>query len=135
MHQGFFVNTVEFASLNYNNFGYNESLPIRKLLRRSRQNDYDLRAFEFGHIITSPIATFLRRSAQIILFVKNSRFRPGGAAPLGVVCLFSRVTRVSNKNIHSSIYHLSYMEPLFVVAKIMVSPGKNNSQLFHSKRL
>ena len=109
MHQGFFVNTVEFASLNYNNFGYNDSLPIRKLLRRSRQNYYDLRAFEFGHIVTSPIATFLRRSPQIILFVKSSGFRPGVAVPLGVVCLFSRLTRASNKNIHNYFYILFFL--------------------------
>jgi len=33
----------------------------------------------------------------------------------------------------TSIFYISYMEPLFVVAKIIGSPGKNDSLLFHSK--
>jgi len=35
----------------------------------------------------------------------------------------------------TSIFFISYMETLFVVAKIIGSPGENNSLLFHSKLL
>ena len=33
----------------------------------------------------------------------------------------------------SSIFYISYMQPLVVVVKILGSPGKNDSLLFHSK--
>lgn len=37
--------------------------------------------------------------------------------PVGVIYLFSRVVRASDKNIHNYFY-ISYVEPRFVVAKI-----------------
>jgi len=55
---------------------------------------------------------------------------------LGVVCPFLGVVRASDKIfIISSIFYISYTEPLFVAAKIIASPGKNDSLLFHSKLL
>jgi len=52
---------------------------------------------------------------------------------LGVVCLFSGVARASHKNIHIYFSILRFfMELIFVVAKIIGSPGKNDSLLFHS---
>jgi len=50
------------------------------------------------------------------------------ATPVGFVCLFCRVARAFNKNIHDYFYIL-YMEPLFVVTKIIGPPGKNHSLL------
>jgi len=50
---------------------------------------------------------------------------------LGSFIFFLGVTRASNKNIHIyfSIF-IFLMELLFVVAKIIRSPGKNDSLLF-----
>jgi len=47
------------------------TLVTTMLFRRSGQNPYLLRAFEFGYIVTSPIATIFRRSPQNISFVHN----------------------------------------------------------------
>jgi len=51
---------------------------------------------------------------------RNTRtvvFNMGVATPVGVVCLFLGVARASDKIfIISSIFSISYMEPLFVVA-------------------
>jgi len=52
---------------------------------------------------------------------------------LRVVCLYLGVVRASNKNIHIYFYFIFLMELLFVVAKIIGSPGKNDSLLLHSK--
>ena len=57
---------------------------------------------------------------------------------MGFVCHFSGVARASDKNINNyctSGFYISHMEPLFVAAKIIGSPGKIGSLLFHSKLL
>jgi len=56
-----FEESVDYALLSLLFFGYNESSPITTLLRRSLQNFYILRAFEFscndfGDIVTSSLA-------------------------------------------------------------------------------
>jgi len=51
---------------------------------------------------------------------------------LGVVGHFYGVVRASDKNIHNSRYYISYMEQLFVVVKIIGSPGKNDSLIIGS---
>jgi len=43
---------------------------------------------------------------------------------LGSFAFLLRVARASDKNSHTSIFHISYMEPLFVVGKIIGSPEK-----------
>ena len=53
---------------------------------------------------------------------------------LGVVCLFSRCRESFwQKYSYLLLYFIFLMELLFVVAKILGSPGKNDSLLFHSK--
>ena len=50
---------------------------------------------------------------------------------MGVVCLFSSVARVSNKNIHNYFYNLYFVsETIFVIDKIIGLPAKNDSLLF-----
>jgi len=54
---------------------------------------------------------------------------------LGSIAIFLGVTRASD-NVHNFFYiFISYMEPLFVVGKMIGSPGKNDCLLLHSKLL
>ena len=48
----------------------------------------------------------------------------------GSIAIFLEVARASDKNIHISTFYISYMEPLFVVAKITASPGKMIAYFF-----
>jgi len=53
---------------------------------------------------------------------------------LGIVCFFSRDCKsFRQKYLYLLLYFIFFMELLFVVAKIIGSPGKNDSLLFHSK--
>jgi len=60
--------------------------------------------------------------------VKKSGFQPG------IVSFFLGVVRASDKKYsYLLLCFIFLMEPLFVVAKIIGSPGKNGSLRFHSK--
>jgi len=45
------------SRINLQRLRLNDCSPITRLFRRSRQNSYLSRAFEFGYIVTSPITT------------------------------------------------------------------------------
>ena len=72
-----------------------------------------------------------------IVFLPKKRCFVEGFKPvvfnLGVVWHICRVRESFRWNIITSRFYISYMETLFVVAKITGSPHKNYSLLFHSK--
>jgi len=62
-------------------------------------------------------------------------FNLGFATSWESFAIFLGVARASDKNIQNYKFYISYMEPLFVVVKIIGSPGKNDSLRLHSKFL
>jgi len=68
-------------------------------------------------------------ACSLTTVVLNLESRP----PWRSFAFFLGVTRASDKNIHNYFCTLYFVEePLFVVAEIIGSPGKNDSLLFHS---
>jgi len=59
-------------------------------------------------------------------FLKDQWFSTWAATPWGSFVLFLEIARASNKSIHNNYINILYscMEPLFFVAKIIVSPAK-----------
>ena len=69
---------------------------------------------------------------HIVTFVRTSGFQLGGCNPCVFLTFFLGVVR-AYKSIHIYFYNLFRLwKYLFVVAKIIGSPGKNDSLLFHS---
>jgi len=65
------------------------------------------------------------------MVIYSRGFQPGVATAMEVVCLLSGAARVSAKNIHNHFYIIYFVyEPLFVVAKIIGSFGKNDALYF-----
>ena len=82
-------------------------------------------------LITEEVKTMLEQKRMSTVMLKRDArpvlFNLGDATPVGVVCHFSG-SRELLINIFTItfIFYISYMELLFVVAKIKGSPGKND---------
>jgi len=72
---------------------------------------------------------------HIVTFILNQWFSTWWSQrPWRSFAISVGVVRASDKKfIITSRFYISYMEPLFIVAKIIGSPGRNDSLLFHSK--
>jgi len=121
----------------------NENLLTISVALRLRDFTYDLKQcsnfFEwwivirnfqlFGHAVKLSCRPFWTDSYTSTLSFRAVLFN------LGSIAIFLGVTRASD-NVHNFFYiFISYMESLFVVGKMIGSPGKNDCLLLHSKLL